>query len=340
MLNNIPTYLVVGFLGAGKTTVIQELIAQKKPNERWAVLVNEFGAVGLDAQLMASDSGADIVIHEVPGGCMCCAAGAPMTVALNRLLKAAKPDVLLIEPTGLGHPKEILKVINGDNYRQILTVKGTITLVDARNIQDDRYTTNTLFKQQIEVADVIVASKADKYGAEDLPRLNRYLAENFSEQKLKVTPSFNGRFNVTALGDALSFTANEDTLSVDLQKFDDLDKVFWLEDWLPNTKQIEPYVCRQNRQGQYYSIGWTFSESLCFLSDRVELFLSHLNVLRAKGVLNLGKGRTMTLNQVDNELTCEYTTHNRGSRLEFINDQPFDQDSLETKITQLFVRKD
>lgn len=98
------TNLITGFLGSGKTTSILHLLANKDPAEKWAVLVNEFGEVGIDGALLA-DSGA---LLKIPGGCMCCVNGLPMQVGLNTLLRQGKPDRLLIEPTGLGHPKQIL----------------------------------------------------------------------------------------------------------------------------------------------------------------------------------------------------------------------------------------
>jgi hypothetical protein len=102
------TNLITGFLGSGKTTSILHLLANKDPAEKWAVLVNEFGEVGIDGALL-SDSGA--MIKEIPGGCMCCVNGLPMQVGLNTLLRQGKPDRLLIEPTGLGHPKQILDLL-------------------------------------------------------------------------------------------------------------------------------------------------------------------------------------------------------------------------------------
>nr|CBX70012.1 hypothetical protein YEW_IU38090 [Yersinia enterocolitica W22703] len=93
------TNLITGFLGCGKTTTIRHLLSQKPEHEKWAVLVNEFGEIGIDGALLA-DSGA--VLKEIPGGCMCCVNGFPMQVGLNMLLQQAKPDRLLIEPTGWG----------------------------------------------------------------------------------------------------------------------------------------------------------------------------------------------------------------------------------------------
>ena len=81
MLTHIPTHLIAGPLGAGKTSLIRHLLAQRPAHERWAVLINEFGQIGLDAALLTrNDDG--IAIAEVAGGCVCCVNGAPSRLAL------------------------------------------------------------------------------------------------------------------------------------------------------------------------------------------------------------------------------------------------------------------
>ena len=117
------TNLITGFLGSGKTTSILHLLAHKDPNEKWAVLVNEFGEVGIDGALLA-DSGA--LLKEIPGGCMCCVNGLPMQVGLNTLLRQGKPDRLLIEPTGLGHPKQILDLLTAPVYEPWIDLRATL----------------------------------------------------------------------------------------------------------------------------------------------------------------------------------------------------------------------
>ena len=112
MIQHVPTNVITGFLGVGKTTAIQHLLASKPAHERWAVLVNEFGEVGVDGALFGPEQGGEVFVREVPGGCMCCAAGLPMQVALNQLLAKARPHRLLIEPTGLGHPREVLETLS------------------------------------------------------------------------------------------------------------------------------------------------------------------------------------------------------------------------------------
>ena len=179
----VPTNVITGFLGVGKTTAIQNLLALKPANERWAVLVNEFGEIGIDGALFNNNAETTlahgdapkqvdpnddrqrqgIFVREVPGGCMCCASGIPMQVALNLLLAEAKPDRLLIEPTGLGHPFEVLDVLTSEHYGEVLSLHATLTLVDARKVTDERYRSHDTFRQQLRIADHIIASKSDLY---------------------------------------------------------------------------------------------------------------------------------------------------------------------------------
>ena len=92
-------------------------------------MVDEFGEIGVDGSLLEGQhsNGDGVFIREVPGGCMCCAAGVPMQIALNQLLAKAKPDLLLIEPTGLGHPKEVLQILSEDYYQDLLSLHKTLT---------------------------------------------------------------------------------------------------------------------------------------------------------------------------------------------------------------------
>ncbi len=153
------TNLITGFLGTGKTTSILHLLANKPEGEKWAVLVNEFGEVGIDGALMAV-SGA--LLKEIPGGCMCCVNGLPMQVGLNTLLRQGKPDRLLIEPTGLGHPKQILDILTADVYEPWIDLQATLCLLDPRQLLDEKAVTNDNFRDQLAAADIIVANKSDR----------------------------------------------------------------------------------------------------------------------------------------------------------------------------------
>ncbi|ELY7488550.1 GTP-binding protein [Cronobacter turicensis] len=175
------TNLITGFLGSGKTTTIRHLLAHKDPAEKWAVLVNEFGEVGIDGALMA-DSGA--LLKEIPGGCMCCVNGLPMQVGLNTLLRQGKPDRLLIEPTGLGHPKQILDMLTSEVYEPYIDLRATLCLLDSRQLLDEKYTANENFRDQLAAADIIVANKQDRSDAASLAALNAWRDEHAADREL------------------------------------------------------------------------------------------------------------------------------------------------------------
>jgi G3E family GTPase len=131
MLQNIPTHVIAGPLGAGKTSLIRQLMAQRPAGERWAVLVNEFGQIGLDAALLSRDEDG-VAIAEVAGGCLCCVNGTPFQVGLGRLLRKARPDRLFIEPSGLGHPLQLLAQLNQAPWVGVLTLQPMVMVVDAQ----------------------------------------------------------------------------------------------------------------------------------------------------------------------------------------------------------------
>lgn len=130
MLEQIPTHVIAGPLGAGKTSLLRQLLNQKPAGERWALLINEFGAIGLDAALL--DSGeAEVSFAEVAGGCLCCATGVPFQVGLTRLLRRSRPQRLFIEPSGLGHPAALLHQLRKAPWRGVLAPQPLVLVLDA-----------------------------------------------------------------------------------------------------------------------------------------------------------------------------------------------------------------
>lgn len=158
---NLPVNLVTGMLGAGKTTVIRGFLGTAA-SERWAVLVNEFGEVGLDGAWLAAQ-GAQV--REIAGGCMGCTAAVALRVTLNRLIREARPTRLLIEPSGLGHPAELLRLLSDPVYEGVLDVGATLCLIDARRLADARFAQSPLWLQQLACADVLIGTRADQWDA-------------------------------------------------------------------------------------------------------------------------------------------------------------------------------
>ncbi len=172
-LHDIPFNLVTGYLGAGKTTLLRHLLATRPAGERWAVLVNEFGEVGIDGALLDADG---VFVKEVPGGCLCCANGVPFRIALNLLLQRARPDRLLIEPTGLGHPLQLLAQLQAAEYRDVLSPRATLCVIDPVAARDPRVAEAELFWQQLASADLLVFNHADRAGDDDRDALRALLA--------------------------------------------------------------------------------------------------------------------------------------------------------------------
>lgn len=180
-LRGVAINLVTGFLGAGKTTLIRHLLAQRRGDERVAVLVNEFGDIGIDGALLAADG---VMVREVPGGCLCCANGLPFRVALNALLKQARPQRVLIEPTGLGHPLQLLAQLAAPEYADVLDLRATLCVLDPVAARDPRVQGSDVFLQQLASADLFVFNHADRAGDDDIAALEALL----SRQGLAAVP--------------------------------------------------------------------------------------------------------------------------------------------------------
>jgi hypothetical protein len=170
-IEQVPLNLVTGFLGAGKTTLIRHLL-QTVPR-RWGVLVNEFGEIGIDGALLA---GTGAQVREVPGGCLCCANGVPMRVALMELLRQARPEHVLIEPTGLGHPLQLLAQLEAPEWRGVLVPGATLCLIDPLMARRVEVQASEVFRQQLAAADAFVVNHADRAAPGDLEALQGLLA--------------------------------------------------------------------------------------------------------------------------------------------------------------------
>src|SRR5437879_1682213 len=135
-MQSVPTNLVTGFLGVGKTTAVIDLLQRKAAGSRWAVLVNEYGAVSIDDALIEGSAPEGVTVKEVGGGCVCCAAAPFLPVAIHFLLLEARPERLIIETTGLGHPARLLDSLRM-SYHGRLDVRGTIGIFDPTSVFDE-----------------------------------------------------------------------------------------------------------------------------------------------------------------------------------------------------------
>ena len=285
-INNVATNIISGFLGVGKTSAILSLFKQKPENQKWAVLVNEFGETGIDGNIYQSHG---IAVKEIPGGCMCCAQGLPLQVAVNRLLKATRPDRLIIESSGAGHASGVLKTLNGKDFINILTLKASICLLDPENLLDENYLDNELFQQQLMLADVLIANKTDLASAEALQKFH-HMSQRFKIAKSYITETVHGKLELKWLD--LACTPRRDE------------------------KAFIKITAPGKTEWQTHSL--SFPASTCFDQQRLIHWIKSLDVIRLKGILKTEQGDFL-FNYVSGSLEHQRIKTNATNKLQLIH---------------------
>ncbi len=118
---------------------------------------------------------------------MCCVNGLPMQVGLNTLLRQGKPDRLLIEPTGLGHPRQILDILTAAVYEPWIDLRATLCILDPRQLLEEKIVANDNFRDQLAAADIIVANKSDRATPESEAAFANWW-QQYGGERLQVTP--------------------------------------------------------------------------------------------------------------------------------------------------------
>ncbi|MCL4129213.1 UNVERIFIED_CONTAM: hypothetical protein GTU68_050797 [Idotea baltica] len=199
-LSKLPVTVITGFLGSGKTTLIRHLM-QNPQGKRLAVVVNEFGDVGVDGDILKSCAIPDCPaenIMELSNGCICCTVADDFIPTIEALMALdPRPDHILIETSGLALPKPLLKAFDWPDIRSRITVDGVIALadaeavaagrfapdvarVDAQRLADDSIDHETplseVFEDQISCADIILLTKPDLAGPEGVAKAREIIA--------------------------------------------------------------------------------------------------------------------------------------------------------------------
>ncbi|MDR7126097.1 cobalamin biosynthesis protein CobW [Pseudotabrizicola sp. 4114] len=214
-LTKVPVTVITGFLGAGKTTLIRHLM-QNPQGKRLAILVNEFGTVGVDGDILKSCADESCPVEnivELANGCICCTVADDFIPTIEALMALPQPpDHILIETSGLALPKPLLKAFDWPAIRSRITVDGVIALadaeavaagrfapdvaaVDAQRLADDAVDHETplseVFEDQIACADVVLLSKADLAGEAGLARA-RAMIEAEAPRRLPILAMTDG----------------------------------------------------------------------------------------------------------------------------------------------------
>lgn len=320
----VPLNLITGFLGAGKTTAIRHLLAHRRDGERWAVLVNEFGQVGIDQAVLGGEG---VAIREVPGGCLCCANHLPLQVALSQLLARANPDRVLIEPTGLGHPARVLDSLREPHWREALDVRATLTLVDARELADPRVRAHETFNAQVEAADVLVFSKDELLSEEERARA-RDFAAGLLPPKANVVFMRAGALQ----REWLDLPGRRQPLRRSLLHRPPATPLAAVP------APVEPPFHYSEVLPEAAVAGWVFPRDWVFGHDALlDLLFGLRDTLRVKGVFHTGRG-WIFFNATRHETAVNSEPPRGDSRLEVIATAPLDWSALERAL--LAARED
>jgi cobalamin biosynthesis protein CobW len=218
----VPATIITGFLGAGKTTLVRHML-QNAGGRRLAVIVNEFGALGVDGEVLkgcgleACDE-ADIV--ELANGCLCCTVADDFVPTIEALMaRPQPPEHILIETSGLALPKPLIKAFNWPSVRSRLTVDGVIAVVDAPAVAAGRFADDPeavaaqraadpsldhdnplaeVYEDQLNAADMVVLNKIDQVAPETVQALVQQIAAALP-RAVKVAPAREGQLDPAVL---------------------------------------------------------------------------------------------------------------------------------------------
>ncbi|WP_353187276.1 GTP-binding protein [Pseudomonas sp.] len=321
MLQNIPTHVIAGPLGAGKTSLIRQLLAQRPADERWAVLINEFGQIGLDAALLTRDDDG-IALGEVAGGCLCCVNGAPFQIGLGRLLRKARPDRLFIEPSGLGHPAQLLKQLNEAPWLGVLAVQPCVLVLDAQALHAGRDLPDAQ-QQALASAGLLLLNKA-----EDLDETARdRIASQLPPVRLIWTQQ--AQLPLSELP-GLAVKANEGAGHLPLPTGLAQLPALWSD-------PAEP-ICLSQAQEGGWSIGWRWHPQQVFDQARIAYWLSALDWNRAKLVIHSTDGWVSGNALEHAELSWQASEWRKDSRIELIFAEPQNIEQLQAGLAECRIQ--
>lgn len=169
----MPVTIITGFLGSGKTTLLNQIL-QNKQNLKIAVLVNEFGDINIDSQLLIS---VDQDMVELSNGCICCTINDGLVDAVYRVLeREERIDYLVIETTGVADPLPIILTFLGTELRDLTNLDSILTVVDAETF-DEKHFESEAALQQITYGDIILLNKTDLVTQQKLQEVENFIRD-------------------------------------------------------------------------------------------------------------------------------------------------------------------
>ncbi len=177
--------IISGFLGAGKTTFIRQLIEQVFEGEKLVLIENEFGEIGIDGGFL-KDAG--IEVTEMNSGCICCTLVGDFSKALKKVIEEYQPDRVIIEPSGVGKLSDVARAVEDVKEDADIEITGRITVVDGKKAKMYMKNFGEFFEDQVEHASVIVVSRTQMMSGEKVEECVHMLREKNKEAAIISTP--------------------------------------------------------------------------------------------------------------------------------------------------------
>lgn len=304
----IPVHIISGFLGTGKTSLIRHQL-QSRRDEQLAVIVNDFGEASLDSATLSAE--APFSIENIPGGCLCCTAPEGFVDALGAVLQRGAQR-LLIEPTGLARPQDLLDTIRRSPHRGDLELAPVVVLVDPARLGAESAAERELLALQTGVADVLVANRSDLCSDNDLARFDA-LAESLWPPPLAVHRTRHGRIPAALMewpeGEGARLPRGNAPAAHAAQSARDSQSA---------------KAAHSHAHGDFAARSWRWSPELVFDTERLQRAILRLReglagakLARFKGIFRTQEG-FLLLEAAGGELHRSASAHRRDSRADAI----------------------
>lgn len=285
-MNKVPLTVITGYLGAGKTTLLLRLLEYAGKNKlRLAVLMNEFGEIGIDTKTIRKGRNIDVV--EMAGGCVCCSLTGEFEAAVAEVIKKFKPEHIVLETTGVAEPDAI--VIDVQNSLQQVRLDSVVTVADADSLIRFPSLGRT-GRIQIEMADIILLNKADLINGKEL--------EEVEEEVKAINPR------------AVMIRTVRCEVSPEV--------ILWV--YANRKKPSAVRIHEHHEAGKIGTFSWMTNKP--FDEGKVKQFLRMLprEVYRAKGFIKLDAGGVVLFNYVAGRVEFEDFPKKEDSVLVFIGE--------------------
>lgn len=314
----LPVVVVTGALGAGKTTAIARLFAGKPPEQHWVVLLNEFTQTGVDALNIASQAQGSYDVRVVPNGCLCCTGEAEFTATLRALLRGTRPERLIIEPSGIGHPAAIVDHVLAHQARGALRLDSVVCLVDPARLDLLAAPSERVEYAQADVADALVLSKPDLATAAQRQQFRTWAA-GFYPAKRYIGETAGGALPT----EALALTGSREARFLPLRNAEHAAAREADATPIEPASPLPAAVVERDWRHALGHVGggWVLSRDLVFARPRIAALLSAddgplASAIRVKGVLRTGVDRWLLVQRTGSTVTLEESNWRRDSRFE------------------------